>query len=367
MKSTVRNWIKILKKYEQNHPVLIIVWSALISLLIVSFAVGSVVAFHHFSYTDKQYVQFHDKTFAGVIRELYGRDDFTGSELQDVSSLVITDNSELTNISDLKYFKNLKELTIHNCAIEDISVLSELQYLKKVDLSDNNIVDLSVFEECPQLEELVIDDNQIKDLTPLSAAYNLKSLSVAGNNISEIPLEIQSLKMLNQLDISRNRLINIDNLSDLKNLIELNVASNKISQTPDLTGLDSVQVLNMADNALEYLGYMGTFDQLQELSLSDNYVSALDVLEGCPNLIKLNISYNQFTSLDGILVCEGLEHIDLRGTNISDIGLLEKLPNFNTIYVDDNFDRTKLDFMIGNFRNGDIKTKQYLLEKQYNL
>ena len=47
--------------------------------------------------------------------------------------------------------------------------------------------------------------------------------------------------------------------------------------------------------------------------------------------------------------------------------VLENLHNFNTIYLDNDFDRSQIDFMIGNFKNGDEKTKQYLLDKQYNL
>ena len=62
-----------------------------------------------------------------------------------------------------------------------------------------------------------------------------------------------------------------------------------------------------------------------------------------------------------------LESLDIRYTNITDVMMLQILPNFNTIYVNDNFDHGKLDFMIGNFRNADKVTKDYLLEKQYDL
>ena len=93
----------------------------------------------------------------------------------------------------------------------------------------------------------------------------------------------------------------------------------------------------------------------------------LDVLASCPNLSKLIISYNQYENLNGIEACENLQYLDIRGTFIQDVSCLSELQQFNTIYVDDEFDRTQLDFMISNFRNGDLLTKKYLLEKQYNL
>ena len=90
-------------------------------------------------------------------------------------------------------------------------------------------------------------------------------------------------------------------------------------------------------------------------------------MQSCPNLKKLNISYNEFLTLDGIEQCKELEFLSMKGTNISDIHILSEFENFNTIYLDDDFDRSQIDFMVGNFKNGDTKTKQYLLDKQYNL
>ena len=80
-----------------------------------------------------------------------------------------------------------------------------------------------------------------------------------------------------------------------------------------------------------------------------------------------NISYNEYSRLNGIEQCPDLEFLSMKGTKITDISVLENLHNFNTIYLDNDFDRSQIDFMIGNFKNGDEKTKQYLLDKQYNL
>ena len=131
--------------------------------------------------------------------------------------------------------------------------------------------------------------------------------------------------------------------------------------------LNNEVLLKSFHNAFLELGYIGDLANLQELSIDNNYLCNLEVLQSCSNLIKLDISYNQFLSLDGLDQCKELQSLDIRGTQIGDISILEEFTDFNSIYVDDDFERDQLNFLIGNFRNGDTKTKQYLLEKQYNL
>ena len=104
-----------------------------------------------------------------------------------------------------------------------------------------------------------------------------------------------------------------------------------------------------------------------ELNLSSNALDSLEFIDKFPSLNKLNVSMNPYNSLLGIEKCKTLGSLDIRYTNITDVMMLQSLPNFNTIYVNDNFDHSKLDFMIGNFRNADKITKDYLLEKQYSL
>ena len=99
----------------------------------------------------------------------------------------------------------------------------------------------------------------------------------------------------------------------------------------------------------------------------DNCLTSLENVKSYKNLESLNISDNQITNLNGIERLEQLKSLDIRGNQITDVSVLENLPEFNTIYVDDDFDRSQLNFMVGNFRNADTLTKEYLLKAQYNL
>ena len=46
---------------------------------------------------------------------------------------------------------------------------------------------------------------------------------------------------------------------------------------------------------------------------------------------------------------------------------LKKIPTFNSIYLDYSFDRSAVDFMINNFKTGDLTTVIYLCGKRNRL
>ena len=140
-----------------------------------------------------------------------------------------------------------------------------------------------------------------------------------------------------------------------------------LSERPELECLTNLFLLDLGNYAFSELGYLGNLEQLEELDIYSNHLEDFDVLKSCPNIKRLNISYNEYSGLNGIEQCPDLEFLSMKGTKITDISVLENLHNFNTIYLDNDFDRSQIDFMIGNFKNGDEKTKQYLLDKQYNL
>ena len=54
-------------------------------------------------------------------------------------------NNELTDISGIRLFKNLKELYLYN-KLTDISVLKHLKYLNCISIGNNQITDISVIQ-----------------------------------------------------------------------------------------------------------------------------------------------------------------------------------------------------------------------------
>lgn len=112
---------------------------------------------------------------------------------------------------------------------------------------------------------------------------------------------------------------------------------------------------------------LNMFQNLKTLSILDAKIENISVLWELKKIEKLILRNDKISDLKGIENCQSIQFLDLRGNLIQSSEELKQLSNLHTIYVSDSFDRTCLDFLVGRFRNADVKTKQYLLSKQYHL
>ncbi|MEG1752776.1 MAG: leucine-rich repeat domain-containing protein [Christensenella sp.] len=103
-------------------------------LMVMAFALVSCAA-------DK--IKFKDAEFEGAVRETldkpYGA--ITQNDVLGITQLSLPNT--VTDISELKYFKNLEELILMDSKVSDISALAELVHLKSLWLSGNKITDWS--------------------------------------------------------------------------------------------------------------------------------------------------------------------------------------------------------------------------------
>jgi len=86
--------------------------------------------------------------------------------------------NELTDISGIKLFKNLKRLYLSYNKLTDLSVLKDLKNLKTLWIANNKITDISVLKYLKELRfsdirYLLLESNQIKYI---NSCKNLKTL-----------------------------------------------------------------------------------------------------------------------------------------------------------------------------------------------
>ena len=108
--------------------------------------------------------------------------------------IIYLNNNELTDISGIKLFKNIKDLHIDNNELTDISGIKFLDNLGFLSLNNNKITDISVLQYLNNLkylflDNLELDSNQINYINNLK---NLKCLSI-GKGFKDISI-------LNQLN-----------------------------------------------------------------------------------------------------------------------------------------------------------------------
>ena len=141
-----------------------------------------------------------------------------GINPEDITQLLLYDN-ELTDISGVKIFKNLKELYLNRNKIENISVLKNLNKLEYLNINRNKVTDISFLKDLTKLENLDLFNNKIKDISVLKNLTEIKDLSITNLELESDQIQyIQSLKKLERL-YCKNGFKNIDILNKLNNNI----------------------------------------------------------------------------------------------------------------------------------------------------
>ncbi|CAH1109441.1 unnamed protein product [Psylliodes chrysocephalus] len=100
-----------------------------------------------------------------------------GKNPEDIKELIL-DNSRSTSIVGLTdEFTNLESLSLINVGLTSLKGFPKLPNLKKLELSDNRIANgLNLLETSPKLTHLNLSGNKIKDLETLEPLKNLKNL-----------------------------------------------------------------------------------------------------------------------------------------------------------------------------------------------
>ncbi len=244
----------------------------------------------------------------------------TQEKMAQVQSLLIQDIHSLKTIEDIVWFPNLISVTVKNCDIFSVDVLAQVK--------------------------------------------NLESVTVSGTQIQQIAA-LSSLTHLHTLDVSNNRLDNLNGFrsDSLTNLIAV---ENKITDITPILDLESLIEADFSDNLIEQIPNLSQAKKLTKLSLAGNRISALSFAKDS-NLLSLNISYCQILDLSPLSECRTLEELYLYGYRDMDLSPLHDLPNFCSLFLSQSFDRSQVEFLIGEFKQADRYTKVYLVAQDRGL
>ncbi len=129
-------------------------------------------------------------------------------------------------------------------------------------------------------------------------------LSLRGKKLKQIPAEVYQFKNLQWLDLSRNKLTELnDSIGLLLSLTELNLGYNKLKTLPASTGnLKHLSVLKLHKNLIAQLPKeMGNLRYLETLEMWDNEIDVFpEEMRDCRLLRKLD--------LRGILMSDEKQH-----------------------------------------------------------
>lgn len=175
---------------------------------------------------------------------------------------------DLEEIRELKLnFMNLEKIDdsfIHNLNLEKLE-LYQTEYdaipdyvysmnLKSLRMFNNKVTEVDDrLGQMKMLEELSLRSNNVVDVEPIKDLSNLQNLDIANNSIRGLPEDIGGMKSLVDLDAATNSIRTLpDSISELSKLKSLNVSSNRLKRLPEsITKLKNLKNLYVSNNPLE--------------------------------------------------------------------------------------------------------------------
>lgn len=228
---------------------------------------------------------------------------------------------------------SLEILQLHHNEIESIAdnAFSSLYNLHTLVLSHNRLthIDSLSLSGLHVLNMLALDTNKIDFIHNMAFKNisNLMELNVSQNKLESVPHAINTLQYLRSLDLSYNRIIEIDNASyrGVEQLYGLNLEANQIGNLTKgvFQDLPSLRILNLSKNKIQAIE-QGTFDDvpdLHALRLDSNYIVDINGLfSNLRDLLMLNISVNKIGWFDYALIPIGLQWLDIHDNQVDNLG-----------------------------------------------
>ncbi|KAK1755110.1 adenylate cyclase [Echria macrotheca] len=222
-----------------------------------------------------------------------------------------------------------------------------MQKFSHVDLSGRSLVAIPVplYSKATEIISLNLSRNLSLDLPRdfIQSCTSLRDIKYNNNEARKLPPSISGASKLTYLDVSNNRLEQLDNaeLSNLNGLLKLNLANNRLNHLPAYFGAyRSLRTLNISSNFLDkFPTFLCDLESLVDLDMSFNLVSGFpDCIGKLKNLEKFVITNNRLTGTlpESFKELESLRELDIKYNTISGIDVISKLPKLEILAADHN-------------------------------
>lgn len=252
----------------------------------------------------------------------------------------------LESLSGLVHYKNLEVLSLKDYGLKDTSRLSGLNKITSLDLSSNiNLEDLSGISGMEALEKLDLSETAVSNIDVVRSLKSLKSINISYTLIEDAsPLkECTKLEALYAAYNNENFINNsiMEAAGSLKNLKELDltgdtIAAEGIGQLKKLGSLISLKLGGTSISDI-HCGYLKELKKLEVLDLQSNInITDFKFIKGFKKLRKLDLSATGITDISGIEKLEKLEELNLSLVFLEDISMLGKLKKLKHVILTGN-------------------------------
>lgn len=228
----------------------------------------------------------------------------------------------------------------------------EITSITDLDLSVRDIHDLTGMENFTALKTLNLSENAITTIDQLKYCTNMLSLNVSNNNLGNNNTAIVQMTKLTDLYLSNTKMTNIESIEALIDywtskkkftLTTLDISGNEFTNEDirKIAEISSLIQLNLSNNKLDNID---TFENLKGkisvLDVSQNSIQDISVLSKFTNLTTLNLSNNKITDISPIAGIGTITNLRFTGNNVKDISSLSSLVGSLTIL---NMDGNKIE------------------------
>ncbi|CRH03828.1 leucine-rich repeat protein [Plasmodium relictum] len=231
------------------------------------------------------------------------------------------------NLNIFHYFINIKEL-----------------YLVK-----NNIMDITPLFKCINLIILFLQINKIENILGIEKLTKLEKLNMFNNNLTENYIKIDENKNLKYIDLSDNKIENIDFFNNTNTFMHINLANNKIRNIDALKNNLNLEYLNISGNKIEKfedIKVLHNLKKIKELYFSSIYYKNNILADG---ILYKHYFFSRFPNLR-ILDHEVIKDKH-RKITCTDFEILKSILDLKINYIEEKYKKEKYYILFINNKN----------------
>ena len=248
-------------------------------------------------------------------------DKMTSQPDPDLSSLSGLERLEIKgfmSISSIRGLSSPKELSIHNCNVDQADALSSLTGVERLTF-------YSVWNSQGNLRNL----DFLKGMTGLKYADFTGNLDGTGwsgyNYLVEVYGDVSSIfnhQGLEELYLDNGKFeINFDKIKENPSLRVLGLRNMELHKNYYVESYGGMTSVWYDDVKLgEHMDILSRFPNLEELYLDSNELADLNFAAGLKNLKRLSLKDNYITDLAPLKQAEFLEYLDIRDNPVGEVG-----------------------------------------------
>lgn len=173
----------------------------------------------------------------------------------------------------------------------------------------------------------------------LNLHHYIQYLDLSHNKLTNLE-PLGQLPFLMYLDVSKNLLTDVLNFKAPFYLTFVNYASNRVTEIRDLSDFWSLVYLDLTNNSIRKISGLENLKYLRGLNLANNLIECLENLNGMKlqvlQLQRNNISKFETGEKVGLKTLNRLVSIDLSGNRLNTLKLFRDADNLQEINMTDN-------------------------------